>query len=278
MEIGIHFPGIPDRLVGEVIPKSVGNTHAPEAWAYTKGRGARVGVLSAGIADHDELNVVERVNFCSTEKDPLDLNGHGTSFAGMLAAKQNGIGLMGVAPEADLVSVKVLNYLGRGTIEDLRAAFDWCLTAELDVLTIDFGGGSECDDAIKNSFTALAERGTIIVTGHSESNGRPSFPGCCNSVISAIGQPSTWVTEKADVRSTVAFETTTALGNSYHREFFYPVAMVAGAATLIKSVASNMLVEDLRKLLISTSEDFGPDIHPYKQLNVLSAIMKIIRP
>lgn len=88
---------------------------APEAWALGyRGRGVRVAVLDAGIqSTHPDLaanlNRALSTSFVPGETFDGPPGAHGTQVAGIIAAAQNGIGVVGVAPEAELVAVKVLN-------------------------------------------------------------------------------------------------------------------------------------------------------------------------
>lgn len=82
-----------------------------------KGTGVNVAVIDTGIyLTHPDLqaNIVGGTN-CSTGRSYNDGNGHGTHVAGTIAAINNGSGVVGVAPEAKLWAVRVLNNQGSGT-------------------------------------------------------------------------------------------------------------------------------------------------------------------
>jgi subtilisin len=126
-----------------------------------------VAVLDTGIdAGHPDLNVVARTDCsggspfsgtCSEGGD--DGNGHGTHVAGTIAAIDNGIGVVGVAPGARLWSVKVLDNQGSGYLSWLIAGIDW-ITARADTIAVanmslGFEGSSAAlDTAIANSVRA----------------------------------------------------------------------------------------------------------------------------
>lgn len=279
MRLGINVTA-PDAA-GEEIPKGVELIHAPETWEITKGKDARVGLLSTGIyTPHEDLNVVESVSFSTTEPDPQPRHPNGTNMAGLIAARQNGRGIVGVAPDASLISVKVLDASGSGSPDDIARGLTWCLSAKLDVVVLDFGGGGTCDPKIQGLIESLANAGSIVVSGQAEINGQPIMPGSCRGVISAAAQPSSWSTDKADLRSWAGRMKTTEIGGGYSYSSFsmQSVALVAGAVALVKGVASNMNVDDVRKLLVRTSDDVNPGYHPYRQVNVFRAINEIIRP
>ncbi len=82
-----------------------------------KGSGVRIAILDTGIDyNHEDLddNYQGGHNFVFGDDDPFDdsFNSHGTHMAGIIAAEENGVGVVGVAPEADVFAVKVLDGAG----------------------------------------------------------------------------------------------------------------------------------------------------------------------
>jgi aqualysin 1 len=86
--------------------------------------GVNIYVIDSGIAANPDLNVVNRHNFLARGPDN-DCYGHGTHVAGTLAARDNRIDVVGVAPGAPLTSVKVLDCHGHGTAGKVIEAIDW---------------------------------------------------------------------------------------------------------------------------------------------------------
>ncbi len=89
---------------------------------------ADVAIVDTGIAYHPDLNVAGGYN-CSTA-DPTawrDKNHHGTHVAGTVAALDNSIGVVGVAPGARVWGVKILNDDGYGLISWYVCGLDWIL-------------------------------------------------------------------------------------------------------------------------------------------------------
>jgi subtilisin family serine protease len=90
------------------------SVRAVEAWqAGATGRGVRVAILDTGI-DPDNPDLAGQVDFARSaslvpEENLTDLNGHGSHVAGIVAAARNGLGVAGVAPDATLIVVKVLD-------------------------------------------------------------------------------------------------------------------------------------------------------------------------
>jgi len=84
-----------------------------------KGAGVKVGIIDSGIdSTHPDLkdNYKGGYNFIDNNSDPYDneLNSHGTHVAGIIAAKDNGTGVVGVAPAASIYAIKVFGPNGSG--------------------------------------------------------------------------------------------------------------------------------------------------------------------
>jgi subtilisin family serine protease len=125
---------------------------APQAWAKGQtGQGALVAVLDDGIdSDHPDLapnfrsdlstsfvpgETYEYVTF------PGDPFSHGTHTSGTVAAARNGIGVTGIAPDADFFMVKVLSSLtGSGSWEGVVAGIVYAADADADVINMSLGG------------------------------------------------------------------------------------------------------------------------------------------
>ncbi|SKB41099.1 Subtilase family protein [Salegentibacter holothuriorum] len=123
---------------------------APEAWnAGFTGSGASVFVLDSGIdAEHVELapnlNTSLSASFIPGEDwnilDSTPFDNHGTHVAGTIAAAQNGLGLIGVAPKAELVAVKVLSeFTGNGPFSSINAGIVYAGANQADVINMSLG-------------------------------------------------------------------------------------------------------------------------------------------
>ena len=74
---------------------------------------------------HPDLNVVHGTSCVKGNPKANDDNGHGTHVAGTIAAKNNGSGVIGVAPGTTIYAVKVLNRFGSGTWSQVICGIDW---------------------------------------------------------------------------------------------------------------------------------------------------------
>ncbi len=119
----------------EPVPTGVSRilaNHATKESAYSdgfRGNGVKVAILDTGI-DLTHPDLVPNLDIalgrnCMTSGPPQDGHGHGTHVAGIVAAAANGIGVVGVAPEATLVPIKVLDDTGSGEWSNLICAVDY---------------------------------------------------------------------------------------------------------------------------------------------------------
>lgn len=81
-------------------------------------------VIDSGIADHPDLNVNRTYAFSSVGEGGIDGHGHGTHVSGTIAAKNDGAGVVGVAPGAVVVPVQVITHDNQGSIETIIAGVD----------------------------------------------------------------------------------------------------------------------------------------------------------
>lgn len=163
----------PATLVPQTIPWGVSRIHA--AGAAGTGAGVNVAVIDTGIDDcHPDLkpNYKGGVNFVKAGQPPRDDNGHGTHVAGIIAARDNAFGVRGVAPNASLWALKVLDASGAGALSTVISAVDWAARNNMKVVNLSLGGvdfwcavygicgaGPECS-AISN---AVAAGVTVVV-------------------------------------------------------------------------------------------------------------------
>ena len=123
---------------------------APDAWSRTTGAKVRVGIVDAGIdLAHEDLagRVVAATSCLKSKGDPAQCTGngqddvgHGTHVAGIVAAnRDNGIGVAGVAPDAELVVAKVADSGGGISIEDANAGIRWVVDHGARVVNLSLG-------------------------------------------------------------------------------------------------------------------------------------------
>jgi subtilisin len=174
-----------DRIDGEASSAGSGNGSGSVNVA--------VAVLDTGIdTTHPDLNVVGGKN-CSTGKSYSDGNGHGTHVAGTIAAKDNGLGVVGVAPGARLYAVRVLNNAGSGSWSSVACGIDWvtanAASTGIKVANMSLGGSgsdgscgsSALHQAICNSVAAGVTY--VVAAGNSSADLKDFVPATYGEVL-----------------------------------------------------------------------------------------------
>ncbi|MFP9216739.1 S8 family serine peptidase, partial [Enterococcus faecalis] len=86
---------------------------------------------------HPDLNVRGGASFVPSETNPYqDGSSHGTHVAGTIAALNNSIGVLGVAPSASLYAVKVLDSTGSGQYSWIINGIEWVISNNMDVINM----------------------------------------------------------------------------------------------------------------------------------------------
>lgn len=167
-----------------------------------KGAGINIGIIDSGINyNHPELDGNYRggYDFYYYDIDPMDVYGHGTHVAGTACAEDNdnGVknadgtplyGVVGVAPECNLYSLRVLSDAGVGYWSDVIAAVQWSTGAvvningldvqgvKMDVINLSLGKARDPGSVVKAAFDNAEAEGVIIVAAAGNS-GTPSGKG-----------------------------------------------------------------------------------------------------
>lgn len=171
----------------------------PEVWTKTKGVGVRVAILDTGIdKTHPDLEgaVVATKDF--TGSGMRDVNGHGTHCAGIIGARANGIGFIGVAPEVSLMIGKVLGNDGSGDLGWISAGIDWAVANGADIISMSLGAEGDDPDMYRSIHRALALNKIIVCAAGNAGAvfaDNIGFPGRYGSVITVAshdgdGNPS----------------------------------------------------------------------------------------
>jgi subtilisin family serine protease len=148
----------------------------------------RVAVIDTGVqSTHPDLLVDTSLsrNFARSASTFEDGHGHGTHVAGTIAALDNSIGVVGVAPGAQIVAVKVLGNSGSGYLSDVIAGINYVAANAnlIPVANMSLGGGYSCslNLAVENA----VRRGVVVVVaaGNSSSNANWYSPASAPSAL-----------------------------------------------------------------------------------------------
>lgn len=179
------------------IPEGVKLMKAPEIWDDSRrGNGVVIAILDTGCQiDHPDLKdrIIGGRNFTSDyngDKNNFDDGkGHGTHVAGTIAAAENNQGVVGMAPQANLLILKVLRNDGNGDyqslIDAINYAIDWKGPQGQNVRIITMSLGGESNDTALHDAVIRATNNGILVVCASGNSGREvkEFPGAYNEVV-----------------------------------------------------------------------------------------------
>ena len=173
----------PDRIIGIkscitiVTPRSV-------SWSVRKTGYGRIGLVSNKVAwiidtgldlDHPDLNIDSEKSrsFITGQTSADDNNGHGTHVAGIIGAKNNLTGILGIASDIKLVGLKVLNDLGEGRLSNVISAVRHVTTngKSGDVVNMSLGGEG-ISLALEREIQQAADKGILfsIAAGNDKKN------------------------------------------------------------------------------------------------------------
>lgn len=158
-----------------------------------QGQEARIAVLDTGIDyRHPDLSLpfAGGYDFVFDDDDPMDDSSsqHGTHTAGIIVAQLNGEGVVGVAPQARIYGVKVLDGAGFGSLEWLVEGIDWAIANGMDIVNMSLGFdeeiGAEELAAICNACDQAYAAGLLLIASAGNTNGGAAYyPAACESVI-----------------------------------------------------------------------------------------------
>ena len=184
------------RSRSQALPWGITQVTAPVAWALGfRGTGVKVGIMdSGGDPTHPDLGYAGGYNAVTGGTNPSDwtddipsCNGHGTHVAGTIAARDNTIGVVGVAPEASIYAIKVFEDLSGGCgawISTQITAVNWAANNGIRVINASIGGSWSYSYQL--AIDQAAVRGTFLVAAAGNDNGGPvDFPAAFPSAIAA---------------------------------------------------------------------------------------------
>lgn len=170
------------------------------------GQGVDIAILDTGIDEaHCDL-VANLAGGHNCTNGPArnwdDKNGHGTHCAGIASAAANDIGVVGVAPGANLWGVKVLGNGGTGSWSDVVCGIDWCIENAKEILSMSFGGGP--NDTVAEALATAYAEGHLLVS--SAGNSGNDEDGECeeNNVGFPASHPDVIAVSAMDRDNTIA--------------------------------------------------------------------------
>ena len=175
------------------VPVGIHMINAPLMWnqGYT-GSGITIAILDSGCYQHDDLknNIIGGKNFTSegSSDDFNDLNGHGTHCAGIICGNGK---ILGVAPNANLLILKVLKKNGEGDCQGIYDAINYAIEQKVDIISMSLGMSVDVPEIHTLIKKATDNNICVVCAGGNEGDGESitneySYPAGYNESI-AVG-------------------------------------------------------------------------------------------
>lgn len=176
--------------------------NAPQVWSQGfTGKGVTVAVLDSGV-DFKHLDLNDNIwtntgeiagngidddgngfiddsrgwDFVGNTNNPLDRNGHGTHVAGIIAAERNGVGTVGIAPDATIMPIRVLDDAGNGSVTGIARGIYYAIEHGADVINLSLGGNSPTL-LLRNAIRDAVNQGVVVtIAAGNESLSVPAYP------------------------------------------------------------------------------------------------------
>lgn len=235
----------------------------PETHAWSTGKGVVVAVIDTGIdLTHPDLQgrMFGVHNFVDRSNRQFRADVHGTAIAGVIAANANNqIGIVGVAPDAQILGLKACEQAGpndrTATCNSftLAKALDFAIDQQADIINLSLAGPR--DDLLERLVDRAVERGAVVVGAEGRGPNFP-FPAVVPTVI-AVANAESADTQVPTILAPGTQVVTTIPGNAY--DFFtgssFSTAYVSGVVALIRQRKPHVSAAVVQELLQLTSSD-----------------------
>ena len=268
------------RLQSNVLALDVAEAHN-----FSRGAGVRVAIIDTGV-DTSHPDLVGRTqltrNYIDTDEVAFRGDRHGTQVAGLIAAAaNNGVGIVGVAPDVRLMAYKACwqasaTTSGRCNSFTLAQALADALTAKAQIINLSVVGPS---DPLLEALVAKAVEAGVIVVGAVSDDPRFGFAAKLPSVL-PVAEAETSVDKGDEILRAPARDIVTLVPNG-HYDFAsgssLATAQVSGVVALLLARNQKLGINRLRELLTQSTENHDTTRGPFRSVNACVAVAKLVR-
>lgn len=241
-----------------------------ETTAEEKTKKVKIAILDSGVDYGNDIDLAYSISLVPGEEEmtPLfmDGSGHGNSVAGLIAAEDNGEGITGINPNAEIYSIRVLDDDDKAPVSRVVEGIYMAMEQDVNIINMSFGLSSY-SEALKKAITDATEAGILVIAaaGNTGENG-VQYPAAYSEVMavgavdqmgdvtddSARGKEIEIVAPGELVRSTGLFDSNlVASGTSL------AAPQVAAVASLIWEKDLSVSADFVRSLLNESANAYG---------------------
>ena len=290
----------------------------PDAWKYSKGAGVRVAVIDSGIdLTHPELiSSIEdatsaiadeyydstsstNIHFDSSYKGPKDNFSHGTHVSGIIAAADDNNGVVGVAPECKIISIKAIEKTADnkclGTTSMLVSAIKEAVSRNVDIINLSVGGAISPpnDMLLSEAVKSAVDKGiTVVCAAGNNGTSATVYPAAFEDTIGVSSLKTNNESELTRLESSrygfwvdisapgyKIYSTVPGEGYDFKSGTSMATPIVSGAVALCKSMKHNLTLAEIQELMYSTATDLGTpgrdDYYGYGAVNMEKMVTKL---
>ena len=293
-----------EKTDSEVVSSPPRRIDDPRSYKGYTGKGVNVALIDTGADEgHEALSgrILAFKDFVNNQTEAYDDNGHGTHCASLIAG---GSGI-GVAPDARLVVIKVMDRDGACYLSDALKALDYCLENRdrygIDVVSFSVGGGSPSDSStvLDDACNKMVAEGLVMCVAAGNSGPGPSsivIPGDAEQVITVgaidssgeiYEMSSRGPTSSGEIKPdlvALGVDVVSALAGSKNAQSSMSgtsmaVPQVAGSAALLLEARPDLDPAGVKRAFLKTADDLGEsgldNIYGYGALNLSRALEEI---
>ncbi len=310
-DIDPPITGLPDSLSDPMISQQWHHTAAKSqaAWNYLKLNGVPMGgyndvvvaVIDTGTdynhqdlvgniwtnpreipgngIDDDANGFIDDIHGCSVTSnsishsgDPIDLHGHGTHVAGIIASTAfNHLGGVGVAFGVQIMPIRAAHYSGTLTTTDISEAVLYAVDNGAEVINMSFGG-SQYSQLVAETLEIALAQAVLVASAGNNAGGPPMYPAALHYVIGVMasdadGRPTWFTNRNGDLAAPGEGILSTLPGDDYAAWSGTSMAapVVSGVAALMRSYFWQREIWSSR-FIMGSLVNSGPIVDAYRAL------------
>lgn len=244
--------------------------NATHAWSQSTGQGVKIAVLDTGVGPVNDITVYGGYNFIDNNSNYADNVGHGTMVAGIIAASHSSpLGVAGVAPSAEIYSVKILDNSFDGEVSYAISGVQWAVNNGMQIISMSWTINDE-NYALGQALQAAYDQGILLVAAAGNAGNQQTGVGCPASyapviAVSAIDQNNVRLGDSGDgpeIELAAPGESIYSVGRDNSlwvgSGTSYAAAFVSGTAALVWARNPSLTNVQVRQILDETAVDLQP--------------------